>query len=368
MRDFAKLAPTFWTRGSGKKLRGNPEAQVLAMYLVTCPSANMIGVYYVPFVTLAHETGLGELRAREALASLEAAGFAYYDEDAELAWVPNMAGYQIGEEMKPGDKRRSGVLAELSKLGEHRFIDAFYRVYGAAFGLGASPLEGASKGLPDPPLNPLSPSEGQTGDKGREEKRREETERESLRGRGSSAPPVAVVAGNATNDNIGQPTIPGVEVPSQASGPEPDPVAQVYEHWRAAAKARGMRPAKVVGDKDRKRVRDELKRGRTLEDLELAVEGLFLSEHHAKETKWLALEYALRPTNIDGFIAAAAAEREKLASRPQFDEFGQPQRYTEDGLPIVRAPGRERFIPRDGQTIDEHLAEVAAHFAEVSHG
>ena len=32
MRDYSKVSPQFWTRGSGKKLRGNADAQVLARF------------------------------------------------------------------------------------------------------------------------------------------------------------------------------------------------------------------------------------------------------------------------------------------------------------------------------------------------
>ena len=67
MREYARVAPQFWTRGSGKRLRGDSDAQVLAMYVVTCPAANMIGIYYVPFVSIAYETGLSEKRTRAAL-------------------------------------------------------------------------------------------------------------------------------------------------------------------------------------------------------------------------------------------------------------------------------------------------------------
>lgn len=141
VRDYAKISPLFWTRGSGKKLRGKPAAQVVAFYLVTCPASNMIGIYYQPLVTIAHETGLSVDDTRIALGECALADFAHYDEEAEMVWVPNMASYQIGDELKPGDKRRGAVLAELGRVEGHRFADEFLIAYGNGYG-----IEGASKG------------------------------------------------------------------------------------------------------------------------------------------------------------------------------------------------------------------------------
>ena len=44
MRDYAKIRPVFWTRGTGKKLRGDPEAQVVALYLMSAPLSHMTGL------------------------------------------------------------------------------------------------------------------------------------------------------------------------------------------------------------------------------------------------------------------------------------------------------------------------------------
>jgi hypothetical protein len=145
MRDFAKVSPLFWTRGSGKRLRGKPDAQIVALYLLTAPGANMIGVFYVPIVTIGHETGLGEARTLAALAVLEEVGFAHYDASGELAWVPNMAEIGIGERLKVADNRRAGVLAELERLRGHRFAAEFWRRYGDGYQLGDMPPELVSR-------------------------------------------------------------------------------------------------------------------------------------------------------------------------------------------------------------------------------
>ena len=58
MREYAKVSPTFWTGDTGRSLRGDPDAQRVAFYLLTCSNANMIGLYYLPLPTLCHEIGI----------------------------------------------------------------------------------------------------------------------------------------------------------------------------------------------------------------------------------------------------------------------------------------------------------------------
>jgi hypothetical protein len=58
MREYARVSPQIWLGETGRKLRGYPEAQIVAYYLLSSPHANMIGLYYLPIIYLAHETGL----------------------------------------------------------------------------------------------------------------------------------------------------------------------------------------------------------------------------------------------------------------------------------------------------------------------
>lgn len=92
MRDYAKVAPQFWIGATGKALRkAGAEAQVVALYLLTSPHANMLGLYYLPTVYLIHETGLGEEGASKGLQRAIEAGFCSYDEASEVVWVHEMA-------------------------------------------------------------------------------------------------------------------------------------------------------------------------------------------------------------------------------------------------------------------------------------
>ncbi|HDS4883995.1 TPA: DNA-binding protein [Klebsiella aerogenes] len=153
MRDYATVAPQFWLGKTGRELRKKgAEAQVVSFYLMTSPHANMLGLYYLPILYIAHETGLGLEGASKGLNRSIEAGFCSYDEDTEMVWVHEMAAYQVGKALKPGDNRCAGVRSEYASLTENRFLSAFYERYKNDFHLSIKReshriLEGASKGL-----------------------------------------------------------------------------------------------------------------------------------------------------------------------------------------------------------------------------
>jgi len=149
MRDYAIVSPLFWTGDTGRQIRAKGrDAQVVALYLLTCPSSRMLGIYYLPLPMLAHEVGITLQGASKALASLSEAHFAYYDEVREQVWVPEMARFQIAERLAPSDKRCRGVVKELEKLQDSPFYMRFLDRYAESFHLPRpSPFEGASEPL-----------------------------------------------------------------------------------------------------------------------------------------------------------------------------------------------------------------------------
>ncbi len=157
MRDYAKVSPRFWLGETGKELRkAGAEAQVVAFYLMTSPHANMLGLYYLPVLYLAHETGLGLEGASKGLQRASEAGFCSYDHDSEMVWVHEMAAWQVGEALKPGDNRCAGIRNEYASLPENAFLSAFYGRYKTDFHLdvrrnnsrnSTRGFEGALKGL-----------------------------------------------------------------------------------------------------------------------------------------------------------------------------------------------------------------------------
>ena len=133
MRSYSQIVPTFWMRGSGKKLRGNPVAQVLALYFMTAPQSNLIGLYYISINSIVAETGLTEEQIHETLPLIT--DIVSYDLANEIAYLPMHAAYQIGDYMHGNDKRKQLVLKDLELVGSHPFVDEFLNKYGDSYHL-----------------------------------------------------------------------------------------------------------------------------------------------------------------------------------------------------------------------------------------
>lgn len=138
MREYAKLAPTFWTGTTGKALRRRgSEGVIVALYLVSSPHSNMIGLYYQPVMYMAHETGLGIEGASKGLQDCIECGFCSYDNDTEMVFVHEMAAWQIADSLSSQDKRCKGIQKDYDALPECPFLGAWFDRYVSAFSLTA---------------------------------------------------------------------------------------------------------------------------------------------------------------------------------------------------------------------------------------
>jgi hypothetical protein len=187
MREYAKVSPQFWTGRTGKALRAaGPEAVIVALYLMTSPHANMIGLYYCPMVYIAHDTGLGFEGASKGLRSAIEAGFCTFEEEIDYVFVHEFAAYQIGDELSAKDLRVKGVTNELAKVPKGQCHQAFTDRYGAAFCL---PIEPENTRPTEAPSKPLRSQEQE-----QEKEQEQEQEKELLAAKAGreATPPVAV--------------------------------------------------------------------------------------------------------------------------------------------------------------------------------
>jgi hypothetical protein len=163
MRDYSKVSPLFWTGATCKALRKRgSEGVVVALYLMSAPGSNMLGLYYQPTLFMAHETGLGYEGALKGLQDCVEVGFCAYDETSEMVWVFEMASYQIASELKASDNRCAGIQKEYDALPNNPHLGGFYDRYVDHFHLTVKRefQEGLDDSLPSPLLAPPKPRTG----------------------------------------------------------------------------------------------------------------------------------------------------------------------------------------------------------------
>lgn len=134
MRDYSMVAPQFWIGKTGRALKAKgSEAVLVALYLMTCQHANMIGLYYLNKSYIAVDTGLTLEGASKGLQGACEVGFCSYDEGSEVVWVHEMAKYQVGGQLQEKDNRCKGVQRAFNSVAENPFLTSFYKRYGRVF-------------------------------------------------------------------------------------------------------------------------------------------------------------------------------------------------------------------------------------------
>lgn len=270
MRDYAKVAPQFWIGKTGKSLRSKGmEAQVVAMYLITCPHSNMLGMYYIPMMYIAHETGLGFEGASKGLARAIEAGFCSYDHDSEVVWVHEMAFYQIAPALEGKDKRIAGVQNEYDAVPDNPFLERFFEKYAGPFKIERKRVSELSETSPfQATLEGLASQEQE-----QEQEQKQEKEQKT-------------------------------HVEQQAARPRfSDDVDRVFEFWKQEANS----PRSKLDDKRRKAIVARLKDGFSAADLCKAVSGCLKTPHNIGMNeagqKYIDIELICRSTsNVERFM------------------------------------------------------------------
>jgi hypothetical protein len=163
VREYGKISPQFWIGKTGKELRGHPEAQIVALYLMTSPHAEMTGVFYCPVDYIAKETGLGMEGATKGLQRVIEAQICSFEAESETVFVHEMAKYQIGAELKETDNRITGVQKIYAGMPDSSVKRAFYKKYALAFFL---PKDGKVRSPSKAPSKPETETETETETKG----------------------------------------------------------------------------------------------------------------------------------------------------------------------------------------------------------
>ncbi len=146
-RDYGRIVPSFWTGQTAREgFRGDLATWSIASYLITGPHSHATGVYYLPPAYIAHDLGIDQIVVETTLLKLERLGFVDLDRPSDWIFVREMARIQIGEVLKPSDKRVKWVVKEIAKAPGN-LQAAFRRRYEGAFNLPEAPSHGASASI-----------------------------------------------------------------------------------------------------------------------------------------------------------------------------------------------------------------------------
>lgn len=145
MRGYSKVSPRIWTGSLGRAIRGDSFLQSLALYCVTSPHSNHIGLYLLPLPYVAADLGFTDTKIKSGLERLEALGYLKYDSANERVWVIAHFRHELGGdgEKKDGDKR----LVNVAKLLEDNAVSALARAFADYYGIA---YEGEAKPLTSP--------------------------------------------------------------------------------------------------------------------------------------------------------------------------------------------------------------------------
>lgn len=93
---YTPFFPSYWYGATGQRIAevGGPDALLLGAYLMANDRATSIGLYYLPFRSIA--LPLSEPRIVEAFDALDRAEFATYDAGTSFVWVREMARFRLG--------------------------------------------------------------------------------------------------------------------------------------------------------------------------------------------------------------------------------------------------------------------------------
>lgn len=200
MGDHAIVSPQFWIGETGRFLKScGPETQVVALYLLTCPNSNMIGLYYLPLPTLCHETGVSREGALKALQRASEGEFARYDAPSETVFVYEMARYQIGDTLKPGDNRIKAIQKMAIQMRKSPFYQAFLDRYRKPFLLEDMPKPGKNQSPSEAPSKPLRSQD-------QEQEQDQDKEKEPEQGDNGSSPEEPRDAGSSEQSSKDPPT------------------------------------------------------------------------------------------------------------------------------------------------------------------
>lgn len=130
MKDVALVHSTFWTGETGLAIRGNADAQRVALYAITSPASDSTGMYAISTKAISHDVGISEPAVKKAMTLLTDLGFLKYSEEWSWLWVVEMLRFQMGDSMRRTDNRVLALQKFVDRHAKYPFIEEFCAKYG----------------------------------------------------------------------------------------------------------------------------------------------------------------------------------------------------------------------------------------------
>lgn len=277
MREYAKVYTAFWADPSTRSM--SEDARMLALYLLTCPHGNLIGLFRLPDAYAADDLQWASERVSKGFQELFEKGFCARDEGS--AWLVILKYLKWNQFENPNVAKNAAKVFDLAPQGIAKSLCAQ-----AILKFGTYLSEAFRKALETVP----------------------ETVSETL-----SEPyrkPSLAKPSLAKPEPLG--LTPFVEPPSR-----PDSVGEIFEHWQRVMN----HPQAKLDDKRRKCIQAALKLGYTPEQLRTAVDGCSVTPHNMghndRGERYDDLTLILRDaTRIDRFIRNAKSPPMPLGPTP----------------------------------------------------
>jgi hypothetical protein len=282
-----RISPKFWLKA---RQRGWSDAHTtFALYLLTCEHRTLEGLYRLPRAYMASDLGWPARKVDEALAAVAGAGFAVYDDEAEVVLIPKALKHQAPST----ENHVKGAMSQLERLPRTCLWHAF-RMACSEY----CPKLGNE-------IEKRWPSDGDA------------TSRTHEGARG--------VFSSSTSSSIST----SKELPSVASDGDADSrsaiARRVFAHWQTVCQ---HPTAKFTGDR-RSKVEARLREGFSEADLIAAVDGAARAPFVNDQGKTFDdLELICRTgSKVEGFMKRTAPSR-VIAAAPTPPEFSKYDRAT----------------------------------------
>ena len=258
--------------------------------MITSPHSNMIGLYYLPVPYIAQEVGIPSERCSDTVRTLSEARFCSYDWDSEVVWVREMARWQIGVDLDQKSNQAKGAANQYEAAPDNAYLGEFFEKYADHYHLKTRREPNAVRTVSERCSDVV-----ETGSEYRQGKAQDQAQDQA----NTTVESSVLVPAPTRNGNLA-PRI--VRVVAHYN-------LRLAEHRTSAGRRKPKDRNFKSDSREWRSIRDSIKSGLDVEDLCLAIDGMFRTPHNLghndRNQEYLGLHLAVKSENIDRFIGNA---------------------------------------------------------------